>query len=540
MKHKLKELLSLSRTARQHSVAMQHKLLLYWISMLFVIFGALLVILSIAGVFSESEKRLHQALTLQQENTVTALNEQSHTLTAQGIAVSEQVSNVLDNMLFIEPVSVLNNDSERLKIAQRDLYGILNTALRSSPCNGAYLVLDATINTSAAGAEVSRAGLYLRFANLNTKNAVDQDVTVYRGIPDIARENQLELHNRWKMEFDTSLMDGYQEAITPSGEKLSASYRWTQRVPLTDTWENVMLLMVPVKGSRGTVRGICGVELSDLFFRLSYPAHESAFGNMVTVIAPLEEEGFVLSKGMTGDLGGIYLDEEDTLKVEKGRWFDTYTGDSGRFLGIHTQLDFNIAEGIPMYAITLVSEKPYQAIAASEDKIWIMGSLVFLMVMLGLSVFLSRRFVRPILQSLTAIQTDHSQEIEQTGISEIDALLSFLRSRARNTGENTLPADIAQLFDEFAGRAAKLTATERRILRAYADGKDVGEVAELSFISIHTVRRHNANIYQKLGVGSRDELMLYIELFRRCGRLEELLSTQEDVTEKNNTEGDLT
>ena len=47
-------------------------------------------------------------------------------------------------------------------------------------------------------------------------------------------------------------------------------------------------------------------------------------------------------------------------------------------------------------------------------------------------------------------------------------------------------------------------------------------MAELAYISIHTVRKHNANMYQKLGVGSRDELMLYLELFRRCGRLDEL------------------
>ena len=64
--------------------------------------------------------------------------------------------------------------------------------------------------------------------------------------------------------------------------------------------------------------------------------------------------------------------------------------------------------------------------------------------------------------------------------------------------------------------------TERSIIKYYADGKEISEVAELACISIHTVRRHNANIYQKLEVGSREELMLYIELFARCDRLDEL------------------
>lgn len=86
-----------------------------------------------------------------------------------------------------------------------------------------------------------------------------------------------------------------------------------------------------------------------------------------------------------------------------------------------------------------------------------------------------------------------------------------------------LPPDVAELFDTFSQRAVSLTPAERKILKYYAEGREISEVAELAFISIHTVRKHNANIYQKLGVGSRDELMLYLELFRRCGRLEELL-----------------
>ena len=42
------------------------------------------------------------------------------------------------------------------------------------------------------------------------------------------------------------------------------------------------------------------------------------------------------------------------------------------------------------------------------------------------------------------------------------------------------------------------------------------------FISIHTARKHNANIYRKLNVGSREELVLYLELFRRCKKLDAL------------------
>ena len=99
--------------------------------------------------------------------------------------------------------------------------------------------------------------------------------------------------------------------------------------------------------------------------------------------------------------------------------------------------------------------------------------------------------------------------------------------------QHTMPPDVEALFTSFSQRAANLTATERSILQFYADGREISEVAELAFISIHTVRKHNANIYQKLEVGSRDELMLYLDLFRRSNRLDEILQMPEKAAVSN-------
>ena len=108
-------------------------------------------------------------------------------------------------------------------------------------------------------------------------------------------------------------------------------------------------------------------------------------------------------------------------------------------------------------------------------------------------------------------------------MSEIDELFEFIQTKIQTAGGSQLPSNIEDLFASFARRAATLTPTEHNILKYYADGKGVSEVAEQACISINTVRRHNANIYRKLGVNSREELLLYIELFRRCDRLEELM-----------------
>ena len=104
--------------------------------------------------------------------------------------------------------------------------------------------------------------------------------------------------------------------------------------------------------------------------------------------------------------------------------------------------------------------------------------------------------------------------------------LTQMNTRPAVAGE--LPPDMEDLFRAFSGKVKTLSSAEMRILNYYIEGHEISEIPDLAYISIHTVKKHNRSIYQKLEVASRDELMLYIELFRCCGRLDELT---EDVTE---------
>lgn len=99
-------------------------------------------------------------------------------------------------------------------------------------------------------------------------------------------------------------------------------------------------------------------------------------------------------------------------------------------------------------------------------------------------------------------------------------MLTQLNTRQVNPG--ALPPGMEDMFRGFADKARSLSSAERRILNYYIDGHDISEIPDLAFISIHTVKKHNRSIYQKLEIASRDELILYIELFRCCGRLNEL------------------
>lgn len=104
------------------------------------------------------------------------------------------------------------------------------------------------------------------------------------------------------------------------------------------------------------------------------------------------------------------------------------------------------------------------------------------------------------------------------------------RINTRQVDPGALPSGIEDMFRSFADKIKTLTSAERRILNYYIDGHDIAEIPDLAFISIHTVKKHNRSIYQKLEIASRDELMLYIELFRCCGRLDELIGDRFEET----------
>ena len=529
MWNKLKELKALNAFAKRQSVGMQRKLMLYWASMILVVFAAVILLLSIAGAFSQDEEQLHEVMELHLNNTRDDLENHLDLLTAQSLNLSKELSREIEGVLVQEGIALqgVSDDPERLLKLQEVLYAPISATLQTANCNGAYAILDATTNTSLDGADHSRSGLHLRYSNLSASSPVTPTVVFFRGIPDIARQKDLELHNRWNLEFDIDQISGYRELMEPPLDRPAECYFWTRRIDLKDTWESAMLLCVPIVGSDGTIYGVCGVEVSALYFQFSYPTVEGAFGSVVTVLEPLQDSRLLLRDGLVGSVKGTYLNGQETLAIHQGRYYNEYDTGAEQYIGLHQTVPISKGEpGDTVWAAAiLIPQESYAAYTAGVQQTWIFAALGLLLALLALSFFLARRFVRPITDSLKRFQQEET--LEQglfSGISEVDELAEFLNARARNQRlkQGELPPNIAELFDQFVERKDLLTEAERNILRYYIDGHEIAEIPDLAFISMSTVRKHNRSIYEKLGVASRDELMLYLDLLRRCGRLQEL------------------
>lgn len=526
---KIKEFLALNALVKKRSVGMQKKLMLYWISMILVIFMVVIILLSVVGTFSKEDKQLHEVMELYLKNTKDQLESHVDNLTAKSLYLSHELSREIEFVLTKEGIDFqdINDNPKSLFQIQEAMYPFVASILQASDCNGAYAILNATVNSTLDNAEYSKSGIYLRYSNLSESNPVTPTVVYFRGIPDIALQKNLELHNRWNLEFNINQIPDFKYLCEGGIDRPEKSYYWSKRIDIRDTWESSMLLLTPIVGSNGEIYGACGIEISALYFQLSYPVAKGEFGSVVTALAPIEDGRLKLSEGMVGGVSGTYLNPQNNLSIHQGHYFNEYNIGSERYIGLHQIIPISKNEkDDTVWAIAvLVPQESYTTYKADIKQSWILFALFLLIILLAFSFFMSKRFVRPIIESLKRFQQDEilGQNMS-SGISEVDELAQFLNDRARNKRleQGELPPNIQELFDQFIEREHLLTEAERNILRYYIDGHEISEIPELAFISMSTVRKHNRNIYEKLRVSSRNELMLYIDLLRRCGRLEEL------------------
>ena len=132
---------------------MERRLFLYWLIMVLAVMTAVFVVLIVAGVFSNDAGKLGGTLSVQQKNTTMTFNKLIDTLNAQNLALSEQITREVSDVLETEERTFkdLDNNPELITRIEERMCFYLQTIVRSRSCSGAYFILDATTNTEAPG-----------------------------------------------------------------------------------------------------------------------------------------------------------------------------------------------------------------------------------------------------------------------------------------------------------------------------------------------------------------------------------------------------
>ena len=206
------------------------------------------------------------------------------------------------------------------------------------------------------------------------------------------------------------------------------------------------------------------------------------------------------------------------------KYYNEYFSGQGEFIGLQKEIQIPGEKEDRWVVAVLLPKDKWQASVWRNRNYMMLAGIGFLVVMFFLANHLSQRFVKPILRGFSDIVGNKELLRNESGIEELEELLRFTGEQKKNEKIHTqsLPPNIEELFTRFALGVCTLTKTEYIIFHYYMEGYEIAQIPEIAFISMSTVKKHNRNIYEKLKVSSYNELMLYLDLFERCGRISEL------------------
>ena len=141
-------------------------------------------------------------------------------------------------------------------------------------------------------------------------------------------------------------------------------------------------------------------------------------------------------------------------------------------------------------------------------------ALAFLaLILLGVaaSMVLTKIFAKTICEKLSVpVEEKMPEKLSDEETDQQFGKIGELRPQG-----SPIPED---LFEDFIARVKTLTPTETGVFRLHAEGKSSSEITAAMFFTINTLKMHNRHIYEKLGISSRDELTLYVELIKKSGQ----------------------
>ncbi len=518
----IKKIISLPKGADRNSIVLRWRLFAYLAALVLMLLGCLLLLFFGLDALSpgrKAEADLREHLERYEEHLRTYFGNTA----ARGIQLSEQAAKEIERTLAEHRAvfADVSNNPPLIVALERNTFDPLRNALLITDCSGAFIIFDATVNTSLPGSEHSRCGLYLKLANLNVPDPVDPEMLWTRGAHEVGLENELIFHNKWELEFTTNRKPFYRMVLNKASANLAHSYYYSPVIRLHGTWERIMLLFVPVAGKNGQVYGVCGFEISAIFFKLTQPVSEARDARLAGLIAQKRGDVILAGTGLESGTASGYFAELNggEIKTKEKDGLTLFTLADGReFMGLYKEIALSpLAESNAeswVAACFMPKEEYDGAVNRNYLKI-LLCCAILLAAGAALGWYANRKCLVPLLAGIEAIKSGAAQK---TNIREIDDLLEFMTANdiRKSNAESNAPAPGIDMsgFYEFKESIATLSKAEKNIFDLYMEGRSAPEIAELLYISINTVKTHNKSIYRKLNVSSRKALLVYIQMMK--------------------------
>ena len=334
------------------------------------------------------------------------------------------------------------------------------------------------------------------------------------------------------MEFDISAAPYYHKPLAAAAANphlpLSRLYYWSGALILPGTSEEIMICSAPLVDSQGNVFGVCGFEISEMLFKLSYMPANRNYNHLFCVLAPIADNSLDLKRSLLagGYSARVTARERSVLQIIKNRrYFYSYQENMGTtYLGLHEPVKL-----YPDDSVFAVEHWGLAILIPREDIVdsvtylnVLLFSLLTLLIIAGVIcsfVFGQKLFIKPITNGLDLLKSENLATAPKTKIPELDDLIEFLSLRNKELSQKAEQENISlAILDQCLANIKQLSAAERAVFDLYTEGYTAKEIARKLFLSINTIKTHTKRIYTKLNVTSREELLLYVQMLREIGR----------------------
>ena len=430
-------------------------------------------------------------------------------LAVMGVNLSEDMGALVDRQLASREMTFdqLNDSPEVLNALEEEMIEPLCRSLRRTSCSGAFVLLDATVNTRMEGAGYSRAGLYVQKGGADTPTV---PLLLYRGSADVGKTHSVMPHRKWRMEFQTDQFPDYDRWMTPSSTPLYQAYTLTERFSLPGTSEEVQLFLLPLRGRDGTMYGLCGFEISQSFFKQNF-AQPTGFDHLICLLAPADSGLNASAALSSGTTGGYFHAPRDMLVLRSmGGSLTQLIGSDSAYAGISElcrlseNQSYRLAVCIPM--------TDYRRLIFSGNLQMLLIGLFILFFVVFCCMYFHQHILSPAFRQFEEDRRESRRRMDELQMErqQMQTELSRLADVCRNES-------VPDAFQTFLEGIPNLTKTERRIFDGYVAGLRSREIVEQLDIKDSTLRFHNKNIYEKLGVSSLKQLQQFAAILNSGG-----------------------
>lgn len=513
----------------------------FMLLVLTMVIGVASVLLQM-GFFSAGIKDNKKVLENELGYLAQKLETQLGGISVLAVRLSRHLAENIENRLAERALHVedLSTDTTLLEEIIDNEYETLRLALQEAKNSSAFMILSATVDRKGMAGN-SRTGLFIEKTEPGIPGVSPSSISILRGFPGIGRRRSVPLDTQWAMEFNVADAPYYSllpQIVAEHPASLRKLYYWQPALTFEDLSREMMLCSVPLTDSKGAVFGVCGLGVSDRFFKSTFMPINRIYNNLLCILAPLEESTLhtpqALFSGYPARENKRSADRGTPIHPAEGGLFSYTRFDGDVFLGLHKVVRL-YPQDSPFadreFALVLLAPRSevIASISAHNRELFLFSLKLLLLGGLCSFVF-SHWYIRPVLRGLKRVR-DASQQpdmISLTKIPEIDDLIEFLQSRSeepepaedvqQDESPNTETRFSEEFFEAFIKNTKMLTRAEKNIFNLYLEGHSAQEIAGMLNLSINTIKSHNRRIFKKLRVASRKELLSYVQMLQNEGR----------------------